>query len=317
MADVRNAPADATARGELRGKLASLRDDADLIGDGDLVAQANAALKEIDGGGEGAALAASVDLIVEAGAAPAPAISEETQRLLATDASGLDAELLDIYLTEADEVLDTVDEHRRMLEHNPGDREALVTVRRQFHTLKGSGRMVGLTELGELAFCVERIQNRLLEEDRRVTPTVIALIGVAQTSFRHWVKELRDTGRIATDPSALQAALRAVEVELPGGAAAAMPLPPLTHTAPAPKQATRRSGRSLRRSVRRQPSTPMKDSRHSPRTRKRRSNTRRRTPMDPPIRCPRQRPTDRGFPTSSSSTFRSSARRCPMTRRLA
>ena len=236
MADVRNAPADATARGELRGKLASLRDDADLIGDGDLVAQANAALKEIDGGGEGAALAASVDLIVEAGAAPAPAISEETQRLLATDASGLDAELLDIYLTEADEVLDTVDEHRRVLEHNPGDREALVTVRRQFHTLKGSGRMVGLTELGELAFCVERIQNRLLEEDRRVTPTVIALIGVAQTSFRHWVKELRDTGRIATDPSALQAALRAVEVELPGGAAAAMPLPPLTHTAPAPKQ---------------------------------------------------------------------------------
>ena len=57
-----------TARDELRGKLASLRDDADLIGDGELVAQANAALKEIDGGGESAALAASVELIVEAGA---------------------------------------------------------------------------------------------------------------------------------------------------------------------------------------------------------------------------------------------------------
>jgi chemosensory pili system protein ChpA (sensor histidine kinase/response regulator) len=226
MADVRDAPADAAVRSELRGKLASLRDDADLIGDSELVAQASAALKEIDGGGESEALAASVDLIVEAGAAPAPAISEETQRLLQTDASALDAELLDIYLTEADEVLGTVDEQRAVLEHNPGDREAVVNVRRQFHTLKGSGRMVGLTELGELARDVERTLNRLLEEDRRVTPAVVALIGVACTSFRHWVGELRTAGRFATDPAALKAALRAVEAEWPGGATA-MPLPPV------------------------------------------------------------------------------------------
>ncbi|HEX2391061.1 MAG TPA: Hpt domain-containing protein, partial [Casimicrobiaceae bacterium] len=234
MADVRDAPADASARAELRGKLASLRDDADLIGDGELVAQSNAALKEIDAGRGDAALAASVELIVETGAAPAPAISEETRRLLDTDASTLDAELVDIYLTEADEVLDAVDANRRVLEHNPGDREALVTVRRQFHTLKGSGRMVGLTELGELAWGVERIHNRLLEEDRRVTPAVIALIGVAQTSFRQWVKELREAGRFATDPAPLQAALRAVESELPGGVTPSMPLPPVPAAPVAP-----------------------------------------------------------------------------------
>jgi chemosensory pili system protein ChpA (sensor histidine kinase/response regulator) len=226
LADVRSAPSDASARSELRSQLAHLRDDADLIGDAELVAQANAAVKEIDGGGQDAALAASVDLIVDSGTAPAPAPSEETQRLLSTDASALDAELLDIYLTEADEVLDAVEDNRRVLEHSPADREALVTVRRQFHTLKGSGRMVGLAELGELAWGVERIHNRLLEEDRRVTPAVLALIGVAQKSFRQWVRELRDTGRIATDPLALQAALRAVEGELPGGAATVLPAPP-------------------------------------------------------------------------------------------
>ncbi|MEO8536088.1 MAG: Hpt domain-containing protein [Betaproteobacteria bacterium] len=223
MADVRDAPADEAVRDELRGKLASLRDDADLIGDSELVAQAKAALKAIDGGSESSALAASVDRIVEAGSTPAPAISEETQRLLDTDASALDAELLDIYLTEADEVLDTVAAHRGILEHNPGDREALVTIRRQFHTLKGSGRMVGLIELGELAWGVERVLNRLLEEDRRVTPSVTALIGVADTSFRRWVKELRDTGRFATAPSSLQAAVRVVESEWPGGAPAVAP----------------------------------------------------------------------------------------------
>src|SRR6185312_2995530 len=121
LADVRNAPADASVLRELRGKLVSLRDDADLIGDAELSQQVKAAIGEIDGGGENAALAASVDRIVESGATPAPALSEETQRLLATDASALDAELLDIYLTEADEVLDTVDSQLTTLQHSPAD----------------------------------------------------------------------------------------------------------------------------------------------------------------------------------------------------
>jgi chemosensory pili system protein ChpA (sensor histidine kinase/response regulator) len=228
LADVRAAPSDPAARTELRGKLASLRDDADLIGDAELVAQVKAAIREIDEGAQEQTLAERVDVIVEAGAAPAPELSEETQRLLATDASALDAELLDIYLAEADEVLDTIAEHRKVLEHAPTDREALGTVRRQFHTLKGSGRMVGLTELGELAWGVERIHNRLLEEDRRVTPAVLALIGVAESSFRRWVTELRDTGRFATDAAPLIAAIRTVEGELPGGMPSAVPALPMT-----------------------------------------------------------------------------------------
>ena len=82
-------------------------------------------------------------------------------RLLETDASQLDAELLDIYLTEADEVLDSDrGERGAARRRNPDDREALTTVRRGFHTLKGSGRMVGLTDLGELAYEVEKVHNR-------------------------------------------------------------------------------------------------------------------------------------------------------------
>ena len=55
-------------------------------------------------------LAAAVDAIADT-SAPAPEISEETQRLLATDASNLDRELLEIYLFEAAEVLDAIAEH--------------------------------------------------------------------------------------------------------------------------------------------------------------------------------------------------------------
>ena len=102
--------------------------------------------------GGAAALAEAAAAIADTGAAPAPAISDETKRLLETDSKDLDAELLEIYLTEASEVLDTIDLHLKTLDGNPGDREALRTIRRGFHTLKGSGRMVGLTELGERVY---------------------------------------------------------------------------------------------------------------------------------------------------------------------
>ncbi len=217
VAEVRRVPADAAARDLLKTRLRELVNDAKLIDDGELVAQAEAALAELEAGGT-AALAAAVTAIAENSAAiptPAPAISEETQRLLATDDKGLDAELLEIYLAEATEVLATISESLRELESNPGDRDALRTVRRQFHTLKGSGRMVGLIELGDLAHDVEKIHNRLLEEERPVTPAVLAMIAIAEGSFRQWIGMLNAAGSVSADPTELHAAIGAVESELP------------------------------------------------------------------------------------------------------
>ncbi len=110
----------------MKQKLTGLRDDADLIGDADLVAQVEAALMELSKG-EAANLAAAVDAMADT-SAPAPEISEETRRLLATDAGELDRELLEIYLFEAAEVLDSVAQNHAALEANAGDREALSTV---------------------------------------------------------------------------------------------------------------------------------------------------------------------------------------------
>jgi chemosensory pili system protein ChpA (sensor histidine kinase/response regulator) len=214
--EVQSAPADHAAREGLRVKLAALRDDAELIGDAGLVQQAGAALAAFDAGGAAHNLAAVVEAIADTGA-PLPELSEETQRLLEVDASGLDAELLEIYLEEAGEVLESIRASLAVLDANRGDREALATVRRGFHTLKGSGRMVGLTDLGEYAYDVEQIHNRLLDEQRPVTAAVLAMIGTAEATYREWVVALSQHGRVTPDPSALHAAIRAVEAELPGG----------------------------------------------------------------------------------------------------
>jgi chemosensory pili system protein ChpA (sensor histidine kinase/response regulator) len=235
LAEARRAPSDAGVRDVLLRELTGLRDDAELIGDAELAAQADAALKGFRAGGT-ATLAAAVEMIADTGVAPAPEISEETQRLLATGTSGFDAELLGIYLAEADEVLDTVAEHHRILAHNPGDREALAIVRRQFHTLKGSGRMVGLAELGELAWEVEQVQNRLIEEEWPVSPAAVAMIETAERSFRGWVDELRRSHWIAPDAAVLRDAIDGVLREWPGGAkrqpSASSPTAPAAATPP-------------------------------------------------------------------------------------
>ena len=226
LAAFQRAPADAPARERLAVDLTTLKDDAKLLGDVRLEEGADAALAELLHApmGDTAALQEAVAAISSTGSAePAPAPSEETMRLLETDASQFDAELLDIYLTEADEVLDAIASSAVELHARPDDREALTTIRRGFHTLKGSGRMVGLTELGDLAFEVEKAHNLLLEDDRPATPAMLALIDVAQTSFREWLNTLRQTGRVKPDPAPLRAALAEAEAELPHPQMSALP----------------------------------------------------------------------------------------------
>ena len=91
---------------------------------------------------------------------PEPAPVEEEEPL----DEGIDAELLDIFLEEAREVVQTGGDALKALEGAPGDMEQQTTLRRAFHTLKGSSRMVGLTEFGEAAWAMEQVMNAWLAE---------------------------------------------------------------------------------------------------------------------------------------------------------
>ena len=227
LAAFQRSPGEQGVREHLAAELTTLKNDAELIGDAQLQTDAEAALDLLTRAGTGDTAALQDAIAAIAGgelAAPAPP-SEETLRLLETDASQLDAELLDIYLTEADEVVDSVATNAAALVAQPDDREALTTVRRGFHTLKGSGRMVGLTELGEIAYEVEKVHNRILEDDLPVTPAVLSLIDVAQTSFRVWVDTLRRKQRVTPDATALRAAIAKVEAEFPAPPAMATSAP--------------------------------------------------------------------------------------------
>ncbi|MDM8190025.1 response regulator [Pseudomonas koreensis] len=80
------------------------------------------------------------------------------------DEEPVDDELREVFLEETDEVLAVLHEYLPRWTANAQDRAALTELRRAFHTLKGSGRMVRALVLGELAWAVENLLNRVLEQ---------------------------------------------------------------------------------------------------------------------------------------------------------
>ncbi|SDZ16242.1 hybrid sensor histidine kinase/response regulator [Pseudomonas salomonii] len=84
------------------------------------------------------------------------------------DEEPIDDELREVFLEETDEVLDVL--HRHL--PNSADKTAQGEMRRAFHTLKGSGRMVRALVLAELAWAVENLLNRVLERSVALDPDV-------------------------------------------------------------------------------------------------------------------------------------------------
>ncbi len=74
-----------------------------------------------------------------------------------------DAEIRGVFSEEAEEVVLTLDVMLSRWQQDPADEVAVREIRRGFHTLKGSGRMVGAQQIGELAWAIENMLNRVLD----------------------------------------------------------------------------------------------------------------------------------------------------------
>ncbi|MBO7942113.1 Hpt domain-containing protein, partial [Streptomyces sp. S9] len=75
----------------------------------------------------------------------------------ALDPSELDPELVDIFVEEGGDLLDHSDGLLAQLRETPGERELLVGMQRDLHTLKGGARMAGIMAVGELGHVMESL----------------------------------------------------------------------------------------------------------------------------------------------------------------
>jgi chemosensory pili system protein ChpA (sensor histidine kinase/response regulator) len=117
----------------------------------------------------------------------------------------VDPEILEIFLLEAQEVLETIESNTDSLRSQPANVESMTTIRRAFHTLKGSGRMVGLTQFGEAGWGMEQTLNLWLGERRPASTDLLRLIDSSHGLFSSWVAQLAVDVRTPIDPTPLSA----------------------------------------------------------------------------------------------------------------
>ena len=114
-----------------------------------------------------------------------------------------DPDMLEIFLEEAGEVLTTISTTLPDSRSQPQNQEHLTTLRRAFHTLKGSGRMIGLKNFGEAAWEMEQVFNEMGAAKQPGTPDLYRLVDFAHGKFGTWVANLRANKPVTIDAAQL------------------------------------------------------------------------------------------------------------------
>ncbi|NKE67706.1 response regulator [Ramlibacter sp. RBP-2] len=234
---------EAGAREQLSAKFTTLAQQATLADQAGVALTARQAAAAVSADGPQAAAAALGGLAVrkpEPAATPAPA-----------EAAGIEEDdLLEIFLEEAGEVVQNGRAALQALAVQPSEVAELTILRRAFHTLKGSSRMVGLAEFGEAAWSMEQVLNTWLADQKPATPELLTLSREAMTGFERWIADVaahRDggwkAGLFRGPADALRIEHRLVPLDLPAGStveappAAASEEQPVVADEPAPAAA--------------------------------------------------------------------------------
>ncbi|WP_079222860.1 hybrid sensor histidine kinase/response regulator [Stenotrophomonas maltophilia] len=121
------------------------------------------------------------------------------------DAENIDQDIREVFLEEFDDEMGNLGALLPAWRMQPDNMDRLRPIRRVFHTLKGSGRLVGARTLGEFAWKIEGMLNRVLEGKRAATPAVLAMVDHANAALPQLNAALRDGQRVTVDLQAMQA----------------------------------------------------------------------------------------------------------------
>ena len=221
---------------QLKASLQQVRKDAALLDNREATERAQAAIEMM----EQPDFAANLSQALKAEEAPAMVVAAPVTVPAPETEDEVDAELLEIFMMEADEVLAAVRELVPQSKASPHNQDVLTTIRRSFHTLKGSSRMVGLNVFGEAAASIEQVMNLWLAEARAGNDTLYALLDYVQGEMFDWVEEIKAHGRSSrTSGAIVNAANRVKEggkfyIEAEAAAPVAAPEPAIAVAQPEP-----------------------------------------------------------------------------------
>ena len=164
---------------------------------------------------------------------PPPAVPKALDR-------EIDPEFLELFIEEAKDEIDKLNRLFPLWDENPQDHDSLTHVRRSFHTLKGSGRMVGAQVIGDFAWSIENLLNRVINKTLDRTPDMMGILRDAVAAVPELVEQL-ETGRAPrVDVERIIAQANDIAGVRPNTSTAAGPAPGVT-SAPSPQAAKERT----------------------------------------------------------------------------
>ncbi|MDH5394973.1 MAG: Hpt domain-containing protein, partial [Gammaproteobacteria bacterium] len=95
----------------------------------------------------------------------------------------IDDEIIEIFIEEAEEAYESISQLLPVWAANNADDVSLKEIRRAYHTLKGSGRLVGAVELGEFAWAFENMLNRLLDKTIKVSADLLEVMELGKQAL--------------------------------------------------------------------------------------------------------------------------------------
>ena len=107
----------------------------------------------------------------------------------------IDDEIRGVFVEEVQDELDNLNRQYPAWKKDLNDHEKLKHVRRSFHTLKGSGRLVGALAIGEFAWRIENMLNRLLDKSIAPTPAVLDLLDHGIAALPGMLSALKGEGQ--------------------------------------------------------------------------------------------------------------------------
>jgi two-component system chemotaxis sensor kinase CheA len=121
-------------------------------------------------------------------------------------------DFIDTFRQEAEELLLTVEESILDLEEDSEDKDAINALFRAIHTLKGSGSMLGFTELAGLAHHVESVLDRVRSDELAIDRELIDLVLIARDLIKGML--LNDPSSPCDDPASLEKTVQVLKALL-------------------------------------------------------------------------------------------------------
>ena len=141
-------------------------------------------------------------------------VSENIERLVVAFSEDTDSDIKEVFLEEFEEEVEHLNEIYPKWKNNPEEQfELLGEIRRIYHTLKGSGRLVGAMAIGDFSWKIEDMTNQVLNKTKDVSSSYLLVMDASKNILPELFEALKHESEV---PAGYYAILNAAEAVLAG-----------------------------------------------------------------------------------------------------